>query len=365
MLAIDRQNYEAFFLDYLDGNLSPSQEKLLLSFLEENPDLKKELEQFEPIVIEKDEIHFADKQGLKKDPVINDLQRTSFEHLCIAYVEGDLNAREKALFEEMADNDQRKSAELEKFMLSKLKADHSIIFPNKNRLKKSALSISRLRSFYPYVAAAASVLVLLALYIFVPQNTDDVYSDRVADIESGKAPITPDVKNEPIIESMSSSERNSKVAGFKSPVEFIQEVKEQSHSDIIMMDEREKEHIHTINPVAIKLESSSSQMRLAHMNIPPNNDLLEKIQDNGLGGDNYFTLKSYLAESVNNSLNKTKENNDQKFGLFNLAQFGVNGINRITGSNMSLEKQYNSSGDAEKIAFNSRLIAFSTPVKEK
>ncbi|MGM0408872.1 MAG: hypothetical protein ACQERU_12895, partial [Bacteroidota bacterium] len=272
MLAIDRQNYEAFFLDYLDGNLSPSQEKLLLSFLEENPDLKKELEQFEPIVIEKDEIHFADKQGLKKDPVINDLQRTSFEHLCIAYVEGDLNAREKALFEEMADNDQRKSAELEKFLLSKLKADHSIIFPNKNRLKKSALSISRLRSFYPYVAAAASVLVLLSLYIFVPQNTDDVYSDRTADIESEKAKITPEVKEEvkkePIIESMSSSERNSKVAGFKSPVEFIQEVKEQSHSDIIMMDEREKEHIHTINPVAIKLESSSSQMRLAHMNIP-------------------------------------------------------------------------------------------------
>lgn len=365
MLTIDRQNYEAFFLDYLDGNLSSSQEKLLVLFLEENPDLKNELEQFDTIVMEKDDIYFPDKKGLKKDPALKDIQMTGFEQSCIAYVEGDLNHREKALFEQMLDHNEGKTKELKKFIQTKLKPDHSVVFPYKNILKKAAPLNFRLRSFYPYITLAASVLILLALYIFIPHNTEDVHQDRMADIKSDKAPTITDIKTEPIIELTSGRERKNVTAGLTLPVEYAEQTNEQNDSDIKKIFEPEIQRINKINPVSIKIELNNSKKRLARMNIPSNNVLLEINQDEDLNSDNYYTLKSYLAESLNNNLNKTSGNKDQKFELFDLVKFGVNGINRITGSNMSLKKQYTKNGDPEKIEFNSRLIAFSTPLKEK
>jgi hypothetical protein len=59
------------------------------------------------------------------------------------------------------------------------------------------------------------------------------------------------------------------------------------------------------------------------------------------------------------------KNENKKFELFDLARWSVKGVNWLTGSNITLEKQYNKEGEAEKINFNSKLIAFSTPIHEK
>ena len=42
-MKINRNNYEMYFIDYLDGVLSPDLVSELLLFLDENPDLKEEL----------------------------------------------------------------------------------------------------------------------------------------------------------------------------------------------------------------------------------------------------------------------------------------------------------------------------------
>ena len=46
-MKIDRNNYEQYFIDYLDGRMDTDREKILLSFLKFNPDLKKELDGME------------------------------------------------------------------------------------------------------------------------------------------------------------------------------------------------------------------------------------------------------------------------------------------------------------------------------
>ena len=50
-MDINRQNFETYFIDYLDGRLDPGQVAELLSFLEKNPDLERELKEFENIQI--------------------------------------------------------------------------------------------------------------------------------------------------------------------------------------------------------------------------------------------------------------------------------------------------------------------------
>ena len=65
-MKIDRNNYEQYFLDYLDRQMDPEQEKILLSFLEFNPDLKEELEGLERAHLLPSEQVFIKKDQLLK-----------------------------------------------------------------------------------------------------------------------------------------------------------------------------------------------------------------------------------------------------------------------------------------------------------
>ena len=51
MNKINRNNYESYFLDFLEGNITPEDSEQLKFFLEANEDLKEELYSFESIAI--------------------------------------------------------------------------------------------------------------------------------------------------------------------------------------------------------------------------------------------------------------------------------------------------------------------------
>lgn len=87
-MEINLHNYEAFFLDYKERNLSHEQEKELFLFLEQHPHLYEELHAFENVTLEdlSKEI-FADKNSIKKPDFTNDK--------LIAYTEGILDEHNK------------------------------------------------------------------------------------------------------------------------------------------------------------------------------------------------------------------------------------------------------------------------------
>lgn len=65
--TIDINNYEAYLLDYLEGNLSPADTEALLAFLDQHPDLKAEVEGMQLPYLEPDEtIVYPNKALLKK-----------------------------------------------------------------------------------------------------------------------------------------------------------------------------------------------------------------------------------------------------------------------------------------------------------
>lgn len=64
---ITRENYEIYFTDYLDGNLSPSDMQEMNSFLLINSDLRELLEEMAPVKLSPPKIYFEDKQSLKKE----------------------------------------------------------------------------------------------------------------------------------------------------------------------------------------------------------------------------------------------------------------------------------------------------------
>ncbi|MDR0972139.1 MAG: hypothetical protein LBM25_07135 [Bacteroidales bacterium] len=68
MKKITKDNYPAYFIDFIEGKLSKEEEKTLEDFLEENPKLKEELQEYSPEIYLKAEenIHYEKKEELKR-----------------------------------------------------------------------------------------------------------------------------------------------------------------------------------------------------------------------------------------------------------------------------------------------------------
>ncbi len=167
-------------MDYLDGGMPPDQVIELMSFLKENPDLKTELEEFEEINIEPDNKRFESKTSLKKSFIVTD---SNFANFCIASLEGDLTKEEMTLFQTWLKQNPLKAREFELYKKTRL-IPEKITFDFKSTLKKSSVA----RIFTPkvrgYFSAAASIIILLALYIFISKpgiNESTVISEITTD----------------------------------------------------------------------------------------------------------------------------------------------------------------------------------------
>ncbi|HSH52096.1 MAG TPA: hypothetical protein VK982_10285 [Bacteroidales bacterium] len=362
MAEINRHNYEIFFIDYLDGNLSPLLEKRLWSFLKENPDLKDELENFEPVEISSEKQPFPEKQQLKKSILLDKNQCSIFDEICIRYVEGDLSLKEKVALNEYMNNNSEKSREFKIFKQTKIEADTSILFPNKEKLKKSAM-VFALKRLYPYIAVAASILLLIAVYLLVPQKNSEPYSDRIPVFETN--PAQENFKILELTEETASTNISPPLAKVEKHPLSIKKKEDQSIQSADDID-KERFRVNAIDPLPIKpIEQKRTLLNLASVESGITNKTLDYFHAQYNQEPGYKRLTSFLAESVSERLINTPENKNKKFELFDLARWSVKGFNWLTGSNMTLEKQYNKDGEAEKINFNSKLIAFSAPIHKK
>src|SRR5665647_290913 len=130
-MKITREDYEPFFLDYLEGNLKESQIDEFLDFLEQNPDLKEELHQFENVNLPKEQILFSEKKKLYKSA--SD-QNSMLENKLVAYLEDDLKKEERLAFEAFLASHPELQKEYNLFTKTRLVPETEIRFPNKQKL---------------------------------------------------------------------------------------------------------------------------------------------------------------------------------------------------------------------------------------
>ncbi len=156
MSNINRHNYEAFLLDYLEQNLSPNMVAELMVFLEQNSDLKEEFDELQAFeVLEPTSVLFDNKATLKKD---------ALENLMIAEIEGMNTSQESKTLKYILKADKTAKNDFKLFQQTKLKSK-KVIFKDKEALKKEA-AIIPLRWFKN---AAAAVIIMTILI----QGIDD------------------------------------------------------------------------------------------------------------------------------------------------------------------------------------------------
>jgi hypothetical protein len=363
-MDISRKNYESFFIDYLDGRLSPEQVVELMSFLEENPDLKTELKDFEEINVEPGKIKFESKRSLKKAFIVND---SNFDDLCIASLEGDLTEEESTLFQNWLQQNPFKVREFELYKKTRL-IPEKITFDFKSTLKRR----SAVRIFTPrvwgYFSAAASIIILITLYIFISRpdaNENTVISELITDTTNIKT------KSQTGPEHQTKTDIEKEIIPYDKPGDSKQhEIKPRSNKIIekpviaqdvyIGLDKSNRllkpDTIElTLNKIQRKEINPLPEKSILALLVPIKDlEVVENTHDN-------LTLSQMAIKTFKSEILKEEKNkiNPNKFTLWDIADAGIRGVNKIVGWEMELDKEYSEEGNLIALAFDSNTVSFS------
>jgi hypothetical protein len=162
MSFINKDNYEAWFLDYYEGALNPEQTEQLFKFLDANPHLYQVFNEYQNLELMPEQVNF-DKNSLLKDipkELINEISGT--DYMAISYTENLLSNDEKNTVDKLIQEDILLKEAVSTYSDLKLKPDTSIVFKQKNKLKKPLIiPLFRYREAYKYTAIAVSIVITL------------------------------------------------------------------------------------------------------------------------------------------------------------------------------------------------------------
>lgn len=344
-MKINRDNYESFFLDYLEGKLKVSQIDEFLDFLEQNQDLKNELLQFESVYLPEEQIHFTDKGKLYKS--VSD-QIVIHENKLIAYLEGDLEKDERIGFEAYLANHQELQKEYNLFAKTRLIPDTVIRIPDKHKLYRKSGSVL-VRN---WVLRAAAVFILLwginALYRDNNQPEGQKMGQQVAVvIPKAFVPVEKIVPKKLILEEqLPLKESNS-----KNPKSFHKQSKGRLEESLPVASGPEGRDLSSIAAISPK----TIQLKLA----PVENHLVFQVsgQDSKINEQkNVMTIEEYLASRAK------KVGNEGILSAERIARLGLGVASELSGNRIGYKE---ANGKITSLNFDSKLLAFSIPLRKR
>lgn len=190
---ITRENYELFYMDYLEGDLAPDLVKELEAFLVLHPDLKVEDDFLAPI--QGEEIIYDKKDDLKFEalPAFEAMKK---EDQIIAYHEGILTpAQEKEVLAWVKANSAQDKKEFEDYKKVYLTAP-VLNYGNKKQLKRRGTIV-----MWPMLTAAAASVALL-FFFNVDQSegpTHAFYQPKTIDVNLPETTLTQEDEELPIL----------------------------------------------------------------------------------------------------------------------------------------------------------------------
>ena len=160
------ENYEIYYLDYLDGNLSEELSEALRLFLMHHPDLVIEETN---VRLNPEEIDYANKAELKvwdEDEVIT---LNNVELFTIAAEEKLLSTTKQIELSRFTQEHSSLQNELSYYTLTKLQPNLNWVYTDKNKLKrKNTIAL------WPWFSAAAAVILLFSITSLFDTNNANV-----------------------------------------------------------------------------------------------------------------------------------------------------------------------------------------------
>lgn len=174
-MNINRHNYEAFFLLYVDKELSAADRKTVEVFVKENPDLQMELDLLQQTVVNADDIVLHKKDWLYMEEDISALQ----ENLLL-YADGELNVADKNAVDLLLNTNPSAKAEWNILQQTKLQPDMAAVFEDKASLYRK--EDGRVVAFKWWRVAAAAVLLGFGLWTGVSVYKNNTQSGNGSEV---------------------------------------------------------------------------------------------------------------------------------------------------------------------------------------
>ena len=365
-MKINRNNYEIFVLDFLEGNLNSDEMNKFRAFLEKNPELKQVIYSGVDFKLLPGVIKFSGKTHLKKSPA--DLLKSipDFYYTCISLIEQDLTIEESENFRKQLSEDSRKQEVFMEFRKTKLKPVN-INYEDKNALKKPVGS-QRIRNFWVPVAAA-SVLILFLLYrilINIQAPVEEIIISK-ADQPFQEKVLSPTEPNQNLSNAPSEKEVITVTKPEQPGIVVYNEKNIFSEKLVTDPNNNPARNVPISRSETIKMDYLISLKGYLTPPVRPDNRLKPPIIyiPEYLSQQDLNAFKSYTIEDFNVKLLKTITKEIKPPLLVSVANAGIVGANMLTGWNMRLNTTLDSDGQLSSIAFHSSELNFSTRLKNK
>lgn len=342
-MEINRNNYEAYFIDYLEGNLDERLVDSFIAFIQSNPDLRAELNLFETVSATPENISFSKKNTLYKERYDSEKE---FDNAAIAILEEDISEEEKFEFEKYLAEHPEKKKDAGLFSQTKLQADESIIFSNKNKLYRKPLGKTLL--LWSTRVAAVFVLALAIFILFDKPSNEIITENKVAEVNNERTQneTTPELQTTPVEEKNSVTVKEEKLIAKQAFVkanpkkEIIEPIRENTIKNV------EDEYI-ALARIPLEVPSEMSAIT-ASLNVGEPNAKLGTMYL--YYPDNEFDEELLIGDKVK-----------EKFNLGKITKAGLNLVASISNERFT----YETGNDGKVIEYNydSRLFAFSVPTK--
>ena len=202
-MNINRNNYEEYFLLYVDNELSAAERNMVEAFVAANADLQEELLMLQQSTARPDAVEFAGKEKLLKPEAVD----AATEEKLLLLLDGELKGTEKENLILLINTDNSIQKEWELLLQTKLPVS-KIIFENKASLYKK--EESKVVPIKWWRAAAAAMLIGFGLWGAVSYlnksekvagKTETAKTPLPAGRNTGNSIAAPAVKNEkPVVE---------------------------------------------------------------------------------------------------------------------------------------------------------------------
>lgn len=357
---ITRKNYEEYFLDYFDGNLSDEMVEGLLRFLAANPDLEEEFyllmeqtsdckttcEDFSSILV-------------KRDPKMR-YELSSFDYLCVAELEHDIIPSEKVILNESIAANAKLKADFDKFQQTKL-AEEKIECPFKSELKKNVFSSQLKRNLITYSSIAAAVLLVFYFTIneeevkelsnnnepkmvVTPQNTNDAIRQIVSKPLTGES-ITQKIK-----------EKDNVIDSNKKINNSINSNNINQDSIVVVQEHSEIAYISSIGDVKVEQDIDLANSIIKSNQIASNQNIDNNLNNKEIASNLNSFLEKARVETETIS-EKIKDVKGRRKGVF-IAR-AINGLNSILGTNIEYSSKYDAEGNLMAMNIEAGYLKYS------
>ncbi|GAB4291976.1 MAG: hypothetical protein Kow0068_17240 [Marinilabiliales bacterium] len=373
-MKIDLTNYEEFLLDYLDGNLDENQEYMLLAFLANHPEIEEEfLELKENYITLNTEanLFYQNKDNLKKDKndlLIND---ENLDELLIAKLENVLSPHEENQLNKYMDINPSASDTYRLYQKTILHPDKSIVYQNKQSLKRFNTSKSQQNTFKYYISGIAAAIILLILTTSVLNRSQDGFlktNTHIFDIALNKSinfnknentsefsivrVETPNIiakSNKPYNNQTTSSAEHdiSNVTFLK---DVISEMKDMPfHNEDVISTEK------NVFTTAYNPQNNQKNSNEIEKDKIVNPDDLVYISGE-LHNNEYINA---FLEQIDYNEQTTADDNNQGLTFWDIADFSIKSYNKLTGKNISIQKELDNNGKIKTLAINNNKFIYS------